>query len=184
MKFTGVVIAGGKSFRMGKDKKQILYQGQSFLERAIGLLSKFTDEVVVSSNTDCLLPVHIIKDEIPDIGPIGGIYSVLKNIKNEYALVIPTDLPLLDEEILSHLIGSFDRKSDACVFEINHQTEALVGIYHKNILSFMEKQIDQGEYKMQILLEKVVAQKISADAFKDKFININTPQDLKKLTNV
>jgi molybdopterin-guanine dinucleotide biosynthesis protein A len=184
MKITGVIIAGGQSLRMGRDKKNIQYSGKTFLERAIELLSNITDEVVISSNDDIPGSFHVIKDEKNGIGPMGGIYSVLKNIQNELALIIPADLPLLDEEILQFLISKYDRNSKACVFEINNQLEALVGLYHKDILPFMEQQIAMGEYKMQELLEKIIAQKVNGDAFKDKFLNINTPHDLDLLDNV
>ena len=184
MKITGVIIAGGKSQRMGYDKRYIEYSGKSFLERAVELLSNITDEVVVSGNEDLPTHLHVIKDEIEEIGPIGGIYSVLKNINNELALVIPADLPLLNEEVLQFLINAYDGKSKACIYEVDEQLEALVGLYHKNILPAMEQQLVQGEFKLQILLDKVTAQKIPGDAFRNKFLNINNPQDLEFLKNV
>jgi len=184
MKITGIVIAGGKSQRMGYDKKSIQYSGQSFLNRALELLSEVTDEVIISSNDDIDSDFHIIKDEIKGIGPIGGIYSGLKNIQNEMALIIPTDLPLLDKEILNQLLNSYDGKSLACVYEVDGQLEALVGLYHKNILGQIERQISSGEYKLQVLLEKVISQKISGDTFRRKFLNINSPKDLENLDNV
>ncbi len=184
MKITGVIIAGGKSLRMGYDKKQIEYSGKTFLDKAIELLSNITDEVIVSSNEELPIDIHIIKDEIEEAGPMGGIYTVLKNIQNDLALVIPADLPLLTEEVLQHLIKAYDQKSPACVYEVNEHLEALVGLYRKDILPAMEQQLALGEYKLQELLEKVIAQKISGDLFVQNFININTPQDLDRLKNV
>jgi len=184
MKITGVIIAGGQSRRMGFDKKQIDFEGKSFLQRSIDLLTKITDEVVINSNENIPTSLHIIKDESQNKGPLGGIYSVLKNIKNDLALVVPGDLPLLDEEVLEFLLNNYDGKSKACVFEVNNHIEALVGLYHKNILPDMEQQLASGEYKLQILLEKVVAQKVSGNQFAGKFLNINTPQDLDFLKNV
>jgi len=180
MKIVGIILAGGKSSRMGFDKTKIDFKGKSFLDKTIALMENFTDNILVSSNNDVDIKYPIIKDEIKNIGPLGGIYTILKNIKNDVALIIPADMPMLDKEIIKKLIENYSENDDICVFENNGKPEMLVGIYHKRLLPIIEKQIEKKEYKLQILLQKSVSKKIDGSLFTQQFININTPDDLKK----
>ena len=181
MKITGLIIAGGKSSRMGFDKTQILYNEKTFLENTIDLLLKFTDDILIVSNKNTNIRYPFVQDEIKGIGPIGGIYTGLKNIKTELALIVPADLPFLSFESINFLINGYDDKNLACVFNNKGKLEAMVGIYHKKILPIIEELIEKKQYKLQILLQKSVAQQIDGSNFSRDFININTTDDLKFL---
>ncbi len=184
MKLSGIIIAGGKSSRMGTDKTRMLFNDKTLLEHAIDLLKDFTDEIIVSINREINMDIHTIKDEIPGIGPIGGLYTTLKNIRNQAAIVIPVDTPLLSVDLIKYLIENYSEHYQACIFEVNGKTEALIGIYHQNILPEIEEQIRKKDYKLQNLLQKSVARKINADIFAANFININTKENLEKVLNL
>jgi molybdenum cofactor guanylyltransferase len=83
MQITGIILAGGQSSRMGTDKAMLQIDGKTLMERAIEICKPICHEILISSNN----PKHenfgftVIPDEIKNCGPMGGIYSCLKNLK-------------------------------------------------------------------------------------------------------
>lgn len=104
-KLYGVILAGGKSSRMGKDKATLSINNQTMLERNTALLESIgVDKVVISRNEEGCVP-----DLYRHLGPMSGIQSVLNSTKcvtNDNALIIiPIDMPLLDRELLFELVN-------------------------------------------------------------------------------
>lgn len=109
--FTGVVLAGGRSLRMGRDKALLMRGGMTLLDRAIGLLRDAgAREVLVSGDR----PMHA---GIPDLGqragPVGGIAAVLPHCGDGTILVVPVDMPALDAAALRPLIDALVAASAA-----------------------------------------------------------------------
>ena len=181
MKVSGIIIAGGKSSRMGFDKTQILYRGNTFMQHAISLLAQFTDDILISYHKDTKFPYRVYTDEIPGTGPIGGLFTCLQHIQNSHAIVIPVDMPLLDAEVLNFLLKQSDNQKDINVFQSGNYPQMLVGLYHKNIVSVLKKQIERKDYKLQNLLQKSSYQFIPGDKFATRFMNVNSPGELSKL---
>lgn len=182
MKVSGIVIAGGKSLRMGRDKSSLVYRNQSFLERAVDLLQHFTGDIIVSLNNQITgKPYKIISDTVQNTGPIGGLYTCLPHIKNDRALVIPVDMPLLNVDVLQYLLQQADLNKKISVFKAGGRLQMLTGLYHKEIVPLLQKQIEAGDYKLRNLLKSIPHQIIDAGEFNNLFININTPAELQKL---
>ena len=181
MKISGIVIAGGKSLRMGTDKSSLIYRNQSFLERTAGLLQHFTGDIIVSANNQIDKTYKIIPDSVQNTGPIGGLYTCLPLIKNDRALVIPVDMPLLNIEVLQYLLQQADFNKKISVFKAGGRLQMLTGLYHKEIVPLLQKQMNTGDYKLRNLLKKIPHQIIDAGKFSPKFVNVNTPDELKKL---
>jgi len=107
----GVVLAGGKSTRMGQDKAQLLRHNEtmlSFTERA--LKSVGIEQVVVSGER------HGIADTYPNLGPLSGIYSVLGQYQPDAMLIVPVDLPLIDHDTLKGLLNFGLSTEKACSY--------------------------------------------------------------------
>jgi len=103
----GVVLAGGKSTRMGTDKAQLQLDNQTLLQRSQVLLKDCgISNVVVSGQSQ-------ISDIIVEQGPVGGIYSIYKQCQPQAMLIIPVDLPLLTPSVLTQLksIGELSKKA-------------------------------------------------------------------------
>lgn len=182
MKVSGIVIAGGKSLRMGKDKSSLKYRNQSFLDRAIGLLQNFTGDLIVSTNDKLKNKnVKVQQDAVQNAGPLGGLYTCLPQIKNDRALVIPVDMPLLSVEVLQYLLQQADIRKKITVFQAGGRVQMLTGLYHKDIVPVLKKQLAAGDYKLRNLLQKVPSQIVEAADFTPLFVNINTPGELQKL---
>ena len=182
MKVSGIVIAGGKSLRMGTDKSSLVFQNQSFLNRAVSLLQNFTDDIIVSTN-DIIKAINYktIPDAIHNTGPIGGLYTCLSYIKYDSALVIPVDMPLLTTDVFTFLLQQADSSKKINIFRANNRLQMLTGLYHKDLIPIIKQQIDAGDYKLQNLLKKTPHHIINAGDFSAQFININTPESLQKL---
>ena len=182
MKISGILIAGGKSKRMGTDKSLLTYGQQSFVERAANLLLQFTDDLLISSNTDYPdFTYKFVSDNTPNTGPIGGLYTCLPYIKYDSALVIPVDMPLLTTEVFAFLLQQANFSKKINIFRANNRLQMLTGLYHKDLIPIIKQQIDAGDYKLQNLLKKTPHHIINAGDFSAQFININTPESLQKL---
>ena len=181
MQLSAIIIAGGKSRRMGFDKTKMIYQGQSMLQKSVELAGYFSTDIIISSNRLPEMDIPVLADKIPDIGPLGGLHTCLKRIKNPKALVLPADMPLLDEQVLEYLIKKADFQKDINIFQAEGRWHPLVGIYDKNILPLIEKQIAEKDYKLRNLLQKSAFHLIDGSSFAGKFININTPEEWAKL---
>ena len=192
-KVTGILLAGGKSSRMGKDKALIKYGDETFMSNSLNKLNKLFDEViVVADNIDKyqMDNVRIIKDIYPGMGPMGGIHAALKAAKNDWIFVIPCDMPLwesfLVEEILKHRLDY-----DIVVPIINNHMEPLFALYKKTCIPGIEQCLNSNIIKVLELyplvntnyldLEKVYNE---VDQCTKSFFNINTPKDLYNMVKI
>jgi len=181
MKLSGLILAGGNSRRMGRDKSQIIFDNQSFLDYAVSLLEKFTDNIVISSNQSPVTKYPVVVDQYKNIGPIGGLHTGLQAVYNDYVLVLPVDMPLLNRDVLNHLLEHINPDKKINVFYLNNRPQMLTGIYHKDVLQIIKNQIEQKDYKLQHLLQKSSFNLINVSAFKNVFININSADELNRL---
>ena len=109
MKIQGIVLAGGKSSRMGQEKGLVKFRGKPLVEYAVEALSGICDSVVISTANPgyAYMGLTLIEDEIPDCGPLGGIYSCMKQEKADLFLVLSCDLPFVTPDLLSHLVEQY-----------------------------------------------------------------------------
>ncbi len=181
---TAGILAGGKSTRMGKDKAMLLYKEQTLLQHAIDLLTPFGKQLYVSSNvTYADLKIPIVSDSIKDVGPIGGIYSLLKEIKTQKLILTAVDTPLLTPEIIRYLLDTYDEKSQITVLKTTDGLQMLVGIYDKSLVPIIEKQIAKKDYKLAHLIDHAKTQILDATSFSASFVNVNTKGEYKKIMN-
>lgn len=102
-KLTGVVLAGGKSQRMGTDKAALQWQGSSLLKSRFRLLE-------TALNTECYVSgrypgFRYIEDLTESMGPLSGLYSCLQALPEQFCLFVPVDMPLLNEQVLDFMIN-------------------------------------------------------------------------------
>jgi molybdopterin-guanine dinucleotide biosynthesis protein A len=175
---TAIVIAGGKSSRMGQNKSLIIYQGTRLIDNAIHLMENFTQNLLISSNADISTIFYpIIADDFSEIGPISGLYTCLKASKTELNLVIPCDVPYIKPVIYQKLLENTDGY-DAVIPRLpNGKIEPLVACYKKSVLPVVLGQINLEDYKMIHLLDKLNVNYIDFEDA-EQFKNMNTPNDL------
>lgn len=183
MQITGIILAGGKSSRMGTDKVLLKLNEKTLLEHSIELIRSICDSILISSNNPDheKFGIEIIPDQIKNCGPIGGIYTGLKKSKTDWNFVISVDSVFVESSFIQYLFSEIN-DSDAIVPIHKKGKEPLIALYHKNSLPEIEKMIDLGNYKMYNLVNTINSKFINAQSWANKypklFHNINRPTDL------
>ena len=186
---SGVILGGGKSRRMGRDKRRLYWDGEHFLDRVCRLIANLFDEILVvtaEEDYDCShLPVRLVTDKIPQKGSLGGVYTGLLEAKNSLIFVVACDMPFLVNESISRLC--LEPASDAVVVKLSTGLQPLHARYSKNCAPFIEHMIQKGDLKIQNLVTqpgltvKIIEETLfdDIDPYRKSFMNINTPADLE-----
>ena len=124
---TGIILAGGKSSRMGTDKGFVVYKNKAFVQHIIEALQPLVDEIIiVSNNPDYdVFGFKRVNDLIENAGPLAGVYTGLHYSKTENNLVISCDVPLINSETLSLLMEGIDDNTDVVQLESNGKSMPL-----------------------------------------------------------
>lgn len=182
-----IVLAGGHSRRLGRDKALLPWRGRTLIEYLAGRLQKFSDDVLVITGPEIrytdILNVPIFADELKDAGPLGGLYTGLKHARYSYSLVVACDMPFVGRTVLELLKSNVDSSVQAVVPCIENHRVPTLAIYHKDCLSIIEKLHKQGRLALQALLDSVSLKIISEEELRSvdptlrSFVNINTKAD-------
>lgn len=184
----GVVLAGGRSQRLGQDKTQVIYAGQSLLARSINLLRQYCSEVYVSCRDPQIVPprVKFIVDTTARIGPLGGILSSLQYLQRPI-LVLACDLPFMEGRYLQKLIQARHQETKPHILttwqeEQTGYIQTLVAIYEPQAQSFLERGLALQKYKLNTLFPLNLCHLLSYSVQERRvFFNVNYPQDLEDL---
>ena len=163
--------------------------GKTLLETVVGICQPVCNSIIISSNN----PDHsvygypVIADEQKDCGPIGGIYSCLKQSETEWNFVIGVDTPFVTTAFVEYLL--FQTGNSDAVVPVNHgKTEPLVALYNKNCLPVIQSQIGLSQFKLQNTLALLRTQFIEVDQWLNKspllFNNLNRPEDFNALNKI
>ncbi len=184
----GIVLAGGKSSRLGQDKARLRFKGQDLLQRSVALLQKICPSTwVVGRDASAHgLDVSWMLDDIPGIGPMGGIITALRRL-NASCLVISCDLPFLTDKMLARLVDARNRigyRKPMTVFwdEASGFIESLVAVYESWSLELLESSFKKGCYQLSRAIGPAFRCHVPySEAEKKYFVNINYPEDIKLL---
>jgi len=186
---TAVILAGGKSTRMGFDKQFLEVNESRLIENLICELRKeFQDIIIVTNkpeeykNSKC----RIFSDEIKEIGPLSGIHVGLKNSKSKYTYFIACDMPNISLNYINHMKNEIIKeKADACVSKKEGNIEPFNSFYSINILDKVEELIKNNRRSMLALINNIKTLVIDENTLEkynklfDMFINLNTREDLQ-----
>ena len=184
---TGVILTGGKSTRMGKNKALLPYQGKRLIDAPIETLTRIFSNVILSVRepqdyAGYSLPK--IADLYAEIGPMGGICSVLKS-GHKRIFCIACDMPFLNQALITHLCGFTD--FDAVIPVWEQREEVLHAVYSDALIPVFEDAIRLQQYKLTNALVSTHVRYIEQDEIRrfdptgDSFRNVNTPIDYEKL---
>ncbi len=186
-KITGIILAGGKSRRMGVEKGLLKFGGKHLIEYAIEVLENVCGKILIVENSRAynFLAYPVIADIIPNSGSMGGIYTGLMNSKTDLNLVLSCDMPFISEKLLNHLINNSEGFDVAVPCHGEGKFEPMCALYHKNTIPVFEQFIQNKNYKIQSVYQKLKTNKlyISADLdFYKSFLfdNLNSQNDLEQ----
>jgi molybdenum cofactor guanylyltransferase len=188
-KITGVVLGGGKSRRMGQDKRLLEWGGITFLDKVCLTMAELFDEVLLVTAIEDYschhLPVRLVTDCIPQKGSLGGLYTGIKESASPSVFVVGCDMPFLNTLAIARLCTFPD--ADVVMVRLSTGFQPLHGRYSKHCLPVIEDLLHEGNLRIQNLVDQasLSVQIIEESMFKDidphgySFLNINTPSDLE-----
>jgi len=184
-----VILAGGMSRRMGRDKLELTLDGRTLLESAVSRFTEEFEDVYLSVADEAKYPnikSRRIVDILPGAGPLSGLHAALKNLPCDGVFLVAADLPFacpLAAKQIIEMCGD----NDACIIKLpDGRLEPLFGYYRKTLLPLCEDAITSGNYRIREILSR--AQTLYIDPselgtlWDEKLIlNLNYPEDYNKL---
>lgn len=183
MKIGAIILAGGKSSRMGQDKGLLLINNKPMVTHVIDEIKKITSEVIIISNQKEYnqFEIPVFEDMIKNSGPLAGIYTGLFYSKYDKNLVLSCDVPCVTADLLNYLI-KHSENYDVTIPTINNKTHQVIGVYSKSCMSYFKKELDSNQLKLKVALEKISLNLVDANDFDEQvFANVNTQEDIKQL---
>jgi molybdopterin-guanine dinucleotide biosynthesis protein A len=184
---TGVVLAGGKSSRMGENKALLPYRGKHLIDAPIKTLTAIFREVLLSvRNPDdySAYPYQKITDDHEQIGPMDGIFAVLKSGRSRI-FCAGCDMPHLNESLIRYLCGF--SQFDAVIPVWDGKEQVLHAVYSEALLPSFQQSIAAQRYKITDALKSARVRYVEDSEIRrfdpagDSFKNVNTPADYEKL---
>jgi molybdopterin-guanine dinucleotide biosynthesis protein A len=179
-----IILSGGKSSRMGKDKSLLPFgKFDTLVEYQYQKLSKIFQKVYISTKTNKFnFEADLILDNITIISsPMVALQSILKEIKTQKVFIITVDTPFIKKETISKLIKQ-SSNFDITIAQDKNKTHNLCGVFSKNILPMIDDLIINDIHKINFLIKKTHSIYISFDDTK-QFLNINTSCDYQMAIN-
>lgn len=180
-----IILSGGKNTRMnGKIKAFLNIDGYRFIDNILLASSDYKEKIISCNDISKYLEfkdVKLVVDKFKEIGPIGGIYSALKETTLDEALIVAGDMAFLNKEILNFL-GNYKFNEDVLVPVTNGKVQPLCSIYKKRVLETILKMIEEKDYKLKNLLNRLNVKYIDIENG-ENFSNINTVYEYEKILN-
>lgn len=186
---TAVILAGGRSSRMGRDKLKLEIGGEQLLTRMVRRFSSSFDRVLVSVGTADRYPElgdSRVEDLFPGMGPMAGLHAALQKA-GEDVFLVGGDMPYATPEAALRLIGLAEINGAAIVTLRNAEgrPEPLFGFYRYPVLPEAEELLRSGKQKMGFLLQRCGAATVTAEELGENgerlLRNLNEPEDYQKL---
>ena len=188
---TGVILAGGKSRRMGANKALMQLGEDSLIGHIIRRMRLVTDELLLITNSPTEyahldLPMHA--DVIPNTGALGGIYTGLTSASYDAVICVACDSPFLEPKLLTYLVSVLGEYDAVMPYTSNHNDtqiilQTLCGVYSKRCLPIIASMLQASELRVHALQEWARVQSVSPEVWQKldpegmSFFNINTPAD-------
>jgi molybdopterin-guanine dinucleotide biosynthesis protein A len=190
-----IILAGGKSLRLGHDKVLEKVGNKTLLERAVSRVDSLGRKIIVvtAGERNLLQPAHpklkIVKDILPGKGSLGGIYTGLVTSDSYYNLVVACDMPFLNQPLLSYMLEVSDG-FDFVLPKADGLFEPLHAVYSRNCITPIESILGKGKRAIIELFNFVKVRHIEEaeiDRFDPQhlsFFNINTKEDLESARKI
>ncbi len=187
----GVVLAGGKSQRFGEDKSQVKLGDKLLIDYILSeILDEFNEVLLVSNNLINFKKsekISLIKDFKKDLGPLGGVLTAMKWVKEnnknyQWISTFPVDTPFFKNQLLKDFLNKINMEKGKLFFiKSNNTRHNIFGLWSIDLIDKLEEDLDKGERKVEVWANSIGVKNINMKfENKDPFFNINTKEDLKK----
>lgn len=180
---SAVLLAGGRSSRMGRDKATLSFRGATLLAWQVNKLRGLGMEDIMLSGCRQGTPgTRLIPDDYPNRGPLGGMHACLRRAVHPDCLVLSVDAPLVPPQALTGLAEAH-RASGAAVTLLRHggKWEPLMGIYRRELFQLMEPLLQGENTAVRRLLDETGFEALDWTGDEDLLLNCNTPEDYRRL---
>jgi molybdenum cofactor guanylyltransferase len=183
---TGVILAGGKSTRYGRNKAFVRIDGVPLIERVIQVMGSVFESLLLITNTPeeyTHLNLPMVEDLIKGLGPLGGIYTGLNSISVKAGFFVACDMPFLNPSLIRRIV-EMQGDTDAVVPRLGRWVEPLHSLYAKTCLGAIEEVIRSGNIQILQFFLKVRVRYVDEEvlrAFDPRLrclANVNRPEDL------
>lgn len=187
-KVSGIVLAGGESRRLGRNKASVRLGTRTLIEIVLEKLRCISDDLILATDDfdrfTCL-NARIVRDIYPQGGALGGIYSGLRAAKSPLAVVVACDMPFLNPDLLRFMILHAPGH-DVVVPRLSCGIEPLHAVYARTCLEPIRETLEDGRRRVVDFWDRVRVRYVEEDEIeildpeKLSFFNINTPEDLDR----
>jgi molybdopterin-guanine dinucleotide biosynthesis protein A len=184
---TGVILAGGKSSRMGQNKALMSLGGKRLVDRVIEVMRNVFDDLLMVTHTPEVyadLGMPMVRDVWPDKGSLGGVYSAIYHVATPYCLVVACDMPFLQTAVLRYLITQM-AGYDVVVPDVLGELQTLHAIYSKACLQPIERRLETHRLRIVGFFPDVRVRTVTASELEPydpallAFQNLNTPEEFQ-----
>lgn len=182
---TGVILAGGRSRRMGRDKATLEVAGATLFDRTLTMLRRLFPCILIAGDRPDLVRPEV--PCVPDIYPgsaLGGIHGALTAATTPWIFVAPCDLAFPDPDLVRFILGHRDG-CDIVLPRTPDGLEPVFALYHRNCLPAMEEMLARGDYRIYDFYDQVRVRYLDAATlpvgWQRALLNLNTPEDLRRM---
>lgn len=197
MEWTGIILAGGLSRRMGSNKALLQWNGSSVLEQIIQAMAPAVNSIIVSAGTNTAvynaLPYNCVQDHFPGKGPLAGLHAALDASETDWNLICACDMPLLDPSFFKGMkwLAESGQEHHAIVPRLAGRVHPLAGAYHKRVLPELEQRLRHDRLKVTQWLEEIGCRYVDVDELESAGVyevaiqlsNMNTPEEYEHIRN-
>lgn len=175
-----IILAGGKSSRMGRDKSLLATDNIPLIEKIAFQLADHFPEIIIGANDwkkYKFLHLPVVPDLEEGKGPLMGIYSTLLKSKHEVNFVVACDIPDLEMNYIKELIQEAQDHQIVVPVGSDGKLEPLFAVYRKSILPEIKSLLDAGQRKVRLLFERTDAKYLPLPSAGNWYRNLNTMED-------
>ena len=191
----GVVLAGGKSQRFGQDKSQVKLQGKLLIDYVLNEIVNEFDETLIIANESINFmqskKISITKDFQSGLGPLGGVLTAMKWIKDKnkkykWISTFPVDTPFFTKKELNFFYENININENKLFFIRNNNTRHnIFGLWSLDLMEKLQNDLIKGERKVEVWADSVGVNIVNIDYKNpDPFFNINTKEDLDEAIKI